>query len=427
MKRSLSIIVSLIFVVSFVSGETLVSIMETSVENGSATARVPVNLVNSDAVGGLQFSVMNLPGEVNAVSVVPAGRADAESYTDSDGNHSWTPGEPLEDMNGNGVWDDAFTIKYEYSESIVKVLIFDIEGNSIVPGNGPICELIYSIPLGAVDKKIDLKFQETTAPDFLLAVSDPVGALVNTNWENSALTVGGVEVSFASGGGGSPGYLSLPIVVEMNNAEPVKGIQFNLVDSLDFLSIESVTGVGRAADFTFVGNEVDGQSMVLGIDFSGQEISAGTGAIAEIIVMISADAPMAGIPISISELIVAAEGGLPLPSSGDSGVFSVTVAVDDNTALPTVFDLAQNFPNPFNPTTTIEYSVPVVSEIYIGIYNLLGQEIQTLVFGEHQPGFYTANWNGLNKNGTRVESGMYLYRISSSTGYSATKKLVLLK
>ena len=179
--------------------------------------------------------------------------------------------------------------------------------------------------------------------------------------------------------------------------------------------------------FHFVGNEINGQAMVLGVNLEGQVIAPGNGAFVQLIFQVSADAPLGAIPVAITQLIVAAQGGVALPSNGGEGVFDVTTGVDDQTELPTEFELAQNYPNPFNPTTTIEYSVPEASDVRVGIYNLLGQEIRTLAFGEHQPGFYTAMWDGLNSNGARVESGVYIYRMSSQAGFSATKKLVLLK
>ena len=240
--------------------------------------------------------------------------------------------------------------------------------------------------------------------------------------------MGGIEVRL-TGGGGTPGFLSAPLVIEMNNAVPVKGLQFNLVDDVDYLTIDvaSVQQVGRAANFTFVGNEVNGQSLILGVNFNGEEIAPGSGAILEVQFMIASNAPMNDLSFSITALIVATQGGLPLPSNGTDYVFSLTTGVDEEAELPTAFELKQNYPNPFNPTTTISYSVPVASEIQVGIFNLLGQEIRSLSNGEHQPGVYSAMWDGLNQNGVRVESGIYLYRMSSSAGFSATKKLVMLK
>ena len=429
MRKSFIVITSLILIASFGFGQTVMSVVGTSVDNGTEFARVDISLANTETVGGLQFSLKDIPNQLSVATVSAAGRSAAEPLEDTNNDGIWTPGETYTDVNGNGSWDGAFSVEFNDRDSTVSVLIFDASGNSIIPGVGPICSIYFAVPASVSDEIIDLKFHEIldADPQFLLVVTDPDGNAVNTTWMNGFLTVGGIEVNISSPGSGTPGYVVLdPIVIEMDNGVPVKGIQFNLLDGVDYLSIVSVNGLGRASDFTFVGNEVNGQSMVLGVNFSGLEIPAGTGEILEIYVMVSPSAPLGPLPISISQLIVAAEGGIPLPSNGGEAIFNSVTGVEEN-ELPTAFGLAQNFPNPFNPTTTIEYSVPEASDIRVGIYNLLGQEIRTLAVGDHQPGFYTTMWDGLNQNGIRVESGVYLYRMSSTTGYSATKKLVLLK
>lgn len=85
------------------------------------------------------------------------------------------------------------------------------------------------------------------------------------------------------------------------------------------------------------------------------------------------------------------------------------------------FQLNQNFPNPFNPTTQISYSVPQNKYITLKVYNLLGQEVQTLFEGVRQPGNYTVTFNGED-----LSSGIYLYRLEAEN-YKESKKLVLLK
>ncbi|NQV30494.1 MAG: T9SS type A sorting domain-containing protein [Candidatus Marinimicrobia bacterium] len=429
MRKSFLVITSLILIASFSFGETVVSVVGSSAENGVAIASVAINLENTIAVGGLQFSLKDIPNELSVFTVIPKGRCAAEVFTDTDNNGIWTPGEPLEDTNGNTIWDGPFDVQFNDRDSTVSILIYDGGGNAVVPGNGEICEILFNLPGTVSDEIIELKFHEIldADPQFLLVVTDPDGTALNTTWLNGLLTIGGIEVRFASGGGGSPSYLSEPLVIEMNNAVPVKGIQFNIVDGIDYLQLESVIGLDRAANFTFVGHEVNGQSMVLGVNFNGEEIQPGSGAIVEITFMISPSASLGELPISFSNLIVAAEGGLPLPSNGADGVITVATGVDDQAELPTSFGLDQNYPNPFNPTTTIAYRVPEASDIQLGIYNLLGQEIRSLVVGDHQPGFYTTMWDGLNQNGIRVESGVYIYRMTSTEGFSATKKLVLLK
>lgn len=429
MRRSFLVITSLIIIASFGFGVTVVSVVGSSAQNDDVLAVVPINLANTEAVAGMQFSLKDVPNRFSVHSVIPAGRTSADTYADNDNSGDWTPGDVLiTDHNGNGDYDGAFDIGFTDRDSTVSILIYDDTGNSILPGQGEICKIRYNKPPTVTDEVIALEFNEilNAEPQWGLWVTDTDGGVINATWLNGLLTVGGVEIRL-TGGGGTPGYLSAPLIIEMNNAVPVKGIQFNIVDDVDYLTIESVQEVGRGTDFAFAFNEVDGKSLILGVNFNGQEIAPGSGAILEVQFMIAANAPMTDLSVSITDLIIATQGGLPLPSNGEDYVFPVAVGVDDKAELPTVFELKQNYPNPFNPTTTISYSVPQASEIQLGIYNLLGQEIRSLSHGEHQPGVYTTIWDGLNQNGVRVESGIYIYRMSSSAGFSATKKLVMLK
>lgn len=97
-----------------------------------------------------------------------------------------------------------------------------------------------------------------------------------------------------------------------------------------------------------------------------------------------------------------------------------------NPALPTAYELAQNFPNPFNPETTIEYGLPASAHATLEVYNLLGQKVVTLASGAHQGRRYRVVWNGENDNGESVASGMYLYRLKSGREI-ITRKMLLLR
>ncbi len=98
----------------------------------------------------------------------------------------------------------------------------------------------------------------------------------------------------------------------------------------------------------------------------------------------------------------------------------------EETIMPKKIKLYQNHPNPFNPNTTIRYELPEGSNVTIKIYNLLGEEIVELV-NEFQPaGFKTINWDGKDKNGYSVCSGMYLYTFISNN-FSQTKKMLVIK
>jgi flagellar hook assembly protein FlgD len=105
------------------------------------------------------------------------------------------------------------------------------------------------------------------------------------------------------------------------------------------------------------------------------------------------------------------------------------VGVEDDPsdlAVPDGYQLKQNFSNPFNPTTTIEYSLPRRSRVTLQVYNMLGQKIRTLVDCEESAGSYTITWDGRNAAGEMVSTGVYLYRLQADD-FVESKKMLLLK
>ena len=89
--------------------------------------------------------------------------------------------------------------------------------------------------------------------------------------------------------------------------------------------------------------------------------------------------------------------------------------------VPKVFALDQNFPNPFNPTTTISYAIAEPSIVKLVLFDDLGREVQTLVNESKEAGFYKVNFNAAH-----LSSGLYIYKISAGQ-FSAVKKMLLLK
>ena len=98
---------------------------------------------------------------------------------------------------------------------------------------------------------------------------------------------------------------------------------------------------------------------------------------------------------------------------------------------PNSFTLDQNFPNPFNPTTSVRYELPVSGQVQLMVYNLLGQAVVTLIDGPQQAGFHTVTWNGQNQSNQAVASGVYFYRIvvtgDDEKTFTRSKKMLLLK
>lgn len=97
------------------------------------------------------------------------------------------------------------------------------------------------------------------------------------------------------------------------------------------------------------------------------------------------------------------------------------VSSETTSGIPTRYKLYQNFPNPFNPTTMIRYSIPEETNVRLDVYNLLGQLVSTLVDKQQKAGFYTVRFN---TNG--LSSGIYLYRLQAEE-HILVKKMVFLK
>ncbi len=85
-----------------------------------------------------------------------------------------------------------------------------------------------------------------------------------------------------------------------------------------------------------------------------------------------------------------------------------------------------NYPNPFNPTTTIQYNVPKAGKVTVEIFNIAGQKVKTLVNEKQNAGINSVQWNGTDDNGKVVTSGVYLYKIKNGK-YTSTKKMILMK
>jgi hypothetical protein len=104
----------------------------------------------------------------------------------------------------------------------------------------------------------------------------------------------------------------------------------------------------------------------------------------------------------------------------------VTDVPGDRPALPDHFELAQNYPNPFNPITKILYSLPSRSTVRLTVFNVLGQEVATLVDTEEPAGEHEVEWNGTDTRGEPVASGVYFYRLQTPD-FSDARKMILIK
>jgi len=125
-----------------------------------------------------------------------------------------------------------------------------------------------------------------------------------------------------------------------------------------------------------------------------------------------------------SPCLGAGESGVDI---GALGIGCMTTDVpEQQLTLPKEFSLSQNHPNPFNPVTTIKYSLPERSHVTVEVYNVLGQKVRTLIDHEKSAGSYTITWDGTNSIDKAVPTGIYLYRFQADD-HVETKKMLLLK
>ncbi len=105
---------------------------------------------------------------------------------------------------------------------------------------------------------------------------------------------------------------------------------------------------------------------------------------------------------------------------------SISNVATGSSSTPKSFELENNYPNPFNPSTHIKFKIARSTRVTVNIYSVLGKLVKTLTSKYYLPGEYNLTWNGTNNSGNFVPSGVYIYTLSSGY-YSASKKMILLK
>jgi len=118
--------------------------------------------------------------------------------------------------------------------------------------------------------------------------------------------------------------------------------------------------------------------------------------------------------------------GITVSDDENLGIIDMTSLSDIDNALPVVTALKGNYPNPFNPSTTIAFDLAREGYVNIEIYNIKGQKVKTVVSGNYTAGQHKIVWNGDDFSGRSVGSGVYFYRMTTS-GYVKTQKMLMMK
>ena len=130
--------------------------------------------------------------------------------------------------------------------------------------------------------------------------------------------------------------------------------------------------------------------------------------------------------------------GIESVKARDNNNYDIQTLIGSKEALksevPTKYGMAQNYPNPFNPLTAISYELPVVSNVQLNVFDILGRVVVTLVNKQQTAGSYRVEWDGKNMQQQPVSSGVYFYQMravdpasASGGGYVCIKKMLLMK
>lgn len=238
-------------------------------------------------------------------------------------------------------------------------------------------------------------------------------------------------------------------IIRMVDNEPIRGIELDIYHDSDVLTydgvdkgdkLENVTDEdGNPRTMTLLGNYLEDRLKVLAYSTSRAR-TAGDGTEGDLVHVTYELAEGESLPSTVTFYL----GLANLPGTSmdpellnvvcgypdeDNAITVSTSAlgVDDNESIPNQFALHQNYPNPFNPSTQISFDIPEGGEyIMLNIYNILGQNVSTLVNGVMNPGRYTMDWNATDEIGNPVASGIYFYELRSES-FTARKKMLLIR
>lgn len=200
------------------------------------------------------------------------------------------------------------------------------------------------------------------------------------------------------------------------NENGVLSVPVTLMKAQGVLSVSAEIQLGDAVEFKNVAPRLP-EGWVMFSNFENGVLKL---ALAGTAPLTDGDVALIGIALKDKEAAVNVTASAKL-NDQIGGQMSVKVK-----EIPTEFTVSQNYPNPFNPTTNIKYGIPQDAKVSLVIYNMLGQVVKTLVDQEQEAGYYTVRWDGTNDFGSRVSSGIYIYRITAGK-YTSTMKMNLLK
>jgi len=177
------------------------------------------------------------------------------------------------------------------------------------------------------------------------------------------------------------------------------------------VSMEQVLGAFHAADYLV---KQDGDVLILASAKKGREATGFAGT--DLVATVRLRALVDGRP-----QMSLVEGSLV-----NSGFETQDAALDNSAVVPNAYSLGAAYPNPFNPSTHIEFALPESGLVKLAVYNMMGQQVRELVNNSLSAGRHQVRWDSTNDAGLKVASGMYIYQMEVN-GFSQAQKMILVK
>lgn len=233
------------------------------------------------------------------------------------------------------------------------------------------------------------------------------------------------------------------VPIELTNSVAMTALDLPLEFS-EGVTLEEVIFEGTRSegfDFKWANINNEDRTVVIGliptIDGEEPDLAPGSGPVANLVFSVNDPSSSEAIEIKPVEMEEPSHSLMLVYTDASANCLSLTpefaginfalseVAPQDN-LLPGSFSLAQNAPNPFNPQTRIDYDLPNASFVKMDVYNVLGQQVRTLVNEFQEAGFKSVVWDGRDNSGSTVASGIYFYRMDAGD-FSDTRKMMMLK
>ena len=217
---------------------------------------------------------------------------------------------------------------------------------------------------------------------------------------------------------------STGIEINIHSDVDVYGVQFDLSYDSDNLLLKSKDNIKSLVESVTVYSKIiePGMARVIMFSMQGDKIFSSSDDISSII-DVEFDTVVNNFKgeatVSISNLILAGANGVAIEAESSSN--GVVVA-----GIPTETSLEKNYPNPFNPSTTIPVKLSEAGYISLKIYDMSGSLVKTLASDYRDAGSYDVIWNGLNNDGQKVASGQYILQMSAPN-YNKTQQMTFLK